>query len=531
MPTPIVAAAVLTLVLAACTTPRPLPADAGERLFTEGLSQIGDLYIRPVSNHILAVAGLAGLHRLDPALGVTETPGGAARLQLLFGGREAASYPIPAGEDPESWGELIGRVVAGAKKASPTLAGLPGNDIDKAVFDGVTGALDPFSRYVAPAVASEQRAARDGFGGIGIALDEAGGVFRVGAVTPGSPAASAGMRTGDEIVAVDGTPVAGHPEGAVAQQLRGPVDSPIEITVRRASDPNSRRSFRLQRALIVAPTVTVTQADGVAVFRITTFNQDTAHELAEDLKSAEARSGGGLRGAVLDLRSDPGGLLEQAVSVADLFVAAGPIASTVGRHPASHQFFAASGKGAALRLPVVVLINGRSASASEIVAAALQDAGRAVIVGSASYGKGTVQTVSPLPDGGDLILTWALLATPSGYLLNRRGVVPTLCTSDLRDDAPSLRRGLERVSAPAAITSLGPRQRASLDDAAWSQLRRSCPPRRDENPLDVELAKRVLADPALYEQALHAITGAKLAAAPPALTPGSAALSSETSAP
>jgi len=237
-----------------------------------------------------------------------------------------------------------------------------------------------------------------------------------------------------------------------------------------------------------------------------------------------------LRGIVLDLRGNPGGLLDQAVSLSDVFIAKGPIVATVGRHPASRQFFAASGESMAPQVPIVVLINGGSASSSEIVAAALQDVGRAVVVGSASYGKGTVQTVLRLPNDGELTLTWAQLVTPSGYFLHEHGVIPTLCTSDLGDDDNSVQIALQRADAVALPTS---RPRASLDEGAWSQLRRSCPARQGDHEIDIKVAKRLLADPALFNQAMHTLSAApKLAAAPvtptePALTGGGRSLFSD----
>ena len=222
-----------------------------------------------------------------------------------------------------------------------------------------------------------------------------------------------------------------------------------------------------------------------------------------------------LRGIVLDLRGDPGGLLDQAVSLADVFIAKGPIVATVGRNPASRQYFEAAGDAVAPRIPIVVLVNGGSASASEIVAAALQDAGRAVVVGTASYGKGTVQTVLRLPNDGELILTWAELVAPAGYSLNGHGVVPTICTSDLGDDAQSIETALQRAgqAASAAIATLTPR--ASLDERGWADLRRSCPPRSGDRAIDVAVAERLLADPVLYSQALHMIGAAPSLAAKP----------------
>ena len=218
-----------------------------------------------------------------------------------------------------------------------------------------------------------------------------------------------------------------------------------------------------------------------------------------------------------------------------MFIPNGPIVATVGRHPASRQFFEASGDSIAPQIPVVVLINGGSASSSEIVAAALQDVGRAVVVGSASYGKGTVQTVLRLPNDGELTLTWAQLVAPSGYLLHEHGVVPTLCTSDLGDDDRFVQIAIQRAAASPAAAPAATRARASLDENAWSQLRRSCPARQGDHEIDVKVAKRLLADPVLYSQAVHAIgaspsvAAVPAAAAPPtvpALTGASPALSS-----
>jgi hypothetical protein len=433
------------LALAGCATPsHGLPTDANGRLFAQSFGEISDLYIRPISSESLAVAGLGSFHRLDPELGVTETPGGDSQIVLLDNRRELVALPAPPTNDAVDWGELIGRAIGRFRAVSPRLAALSDNDIDKAVFNGVTGVLDRFSRYAAPGAAREQRAARDGFGG----------------------------------------------------------------TIRASED------------------------GGIAVFRVSGFNQDTVRQLAEQLKAAQQR-GGSLRGIVLDLRDNPGGLLDQAVGMADLFIAKGPLVAAVGRNPASHQYYAASGHAIAPDVRLAVLVNGGSASSSEIVAAALQDSGRAVVIGSASYGKGTVQTVLRLPNDGELTLTWAMLITPSGYFLHHHGVVPTLCTSDLRDDPAALAQGLRRAGSPASLSPLAARPRAALDEAAWRQLRLSCPQRADDNPIDVKLAAALLDDPALYRQAVHAIgPSPHLAAATVrALTGPGAALSSDQPVP
>jgi carboxyl-terminal processing protease len=498
----------LVASLAACGGQGPLPGDAGGQLFARGLDEIADLYIEPVTSRRLAISGAARLAQLDGKLGVSDSfgfgTGGA--LALAYNGRDIGLFAEPPDTSSREWGALIATLIATAKQASPQLAALPQATIEKAVFDGMTGALDRFSRYSAPEAARDQRAARDGFGGIGITLDTAHDSFRVIAVTPRGPADRGGIRPDDQLVAIDGLATAGRSHEEVIRQLRGPVGSAVAARVLHP-DAAQPRELRLRRALVIVPTVTASRDGDIAVFRIASFNHSTTQRIAEGLADIQRQTGGRLAGVVLDLRGNPGGLLDQAVSLTDLFVHDGPIISTVGRHPASRQYFAAAGDSIAPRTPLVVLINGGSASAAEIVAAALQDAGRAIVVGSTSYGKGTVQTVLRLPNDGELIVTWARLVAPSGYLLQTHGVVPTLCTADLGDDERSLEIGLQRVAA-VSDAGLAARPRAALDEPAWSELHRACPGRAASPAIDLKLAERVLANPKLYSEALRNLPAA-----------------------
>ena len=505
----------LVFVLAACAVQQSLPNDPTARLFARSLDEITDLYIAPVSSRKLILAAAARFSRLDNKFSVAEIPGSETGTQVVinYDGRQVAAYATPTGDTPHAWGELMGRLVISARATSPILGALSEDQIDKALFDGITSALDRFSRYAPPEIARDQRAIRDGFGGVGVTLDISGEEFHITQITSGGPADRAGIRPDDRVVAIDGAPTAGRSQSDVIHALRGPILSPVEVTVYRPS-LGQKRSFRLQRALVILPTVTVSRDGDIAVFQIASFNQNTTQQIVEDLGRLEREMGPRLRGIVLDLRGNPGGLLDQAVSLSDVFISKGPIVSTVGRHPASHQFFEASGDSMAPQIPTVVLINGGSASSSEIVAAALQDVGRAVVVGSASYGKGTVQTVLRLPNDGELTLTWAQLVAPSGYFLHQHGVVPTLCTSDLGDDDTSVQVALQRTNASAP---LAPRSRASLDENAWSQLRRACPARQGDHEIDVKVAKRLLSDPVLYSQAVQTISATPHVASAPSL--------------
>jgi carboxyl-terminal processing protease len=185
---------------------------------------------------------------------------------------------------------------------------------------------------------------------------------------------------------------------------------------------------QITRAHVVPETVIYRKEGRIAYFRIYSFNTETTESLKRAISNARNEIGSAMEGVILDLRENPGGLLNQSVSLANIFLSEGRIVSTHGRHPESHQFFDASGNDMLQGLPVVVLIDGNSASAAEIVAAALQDNGRAVLVGSNTFGKGTVQTVLPLPNKGEITLTWARFHAPSGYTLHGLGVLPNVCT-------------------------------------------------------------------------------------------------------
>lgn len=496
---------VLLGLLAACAAEQSSPLATGtplERLYARGLNEIADLYIEPVSIRQLAISGGRRLTQLDNKLLLSEQPGmgNGTVLVLSYEAQPVATYPAPRTEAAQEWAALLTQMVGDARRASPRLAALPAEKIDKAIFDGATGVLDRFSRYSPPDVARDQRAARDGFGGIGVTL-ESNEAFRVTGVAPQSPAARAGIQIDDRIVAINGAQTAGREQTDIVHQLRGAVGSPVEVAIARHSLAHPK-TFRMQRAQVMLPTVTMSLDGDIAVFRIASFNHSTTERLADALREAQRQSGGRLGGVVLDLRGNPGGLLDQAVSLTSLFIQDGPIVSAVGRHPASKQYFAASGDSVAPRVPIVALVNGGSASASEIVAAALQDTGRGVVVGSSSYGKGTVQTVLRLPNDGELTLTWARLVSPSGYLLQSHGVVPTVCTVDLADDDAAIATALQRAGrAPAGVE---PRTRAALDERGWSDLRQSCPARPGSRALDVKIAERMLADPRIYAAALGA---------------------------
>ncbi len=475
--------------------PRERPED---KLFDYTFHQINSLYIRAISGQALVTAAVAHLNAVDPAFAAAPGPGvgSQATLVIAYQGKTVGSYVVPDTSDPAEMTAFLDRVLTLARSVSPLIAAASEDTVDHAVFNGITGALDRFSRYSPPDLARDLRDERNGFGGIGITLDSSNDEFRITALEPRGPAERAGIRAGDRIAAIDGTATVKHSRAWVVQHLRGAIGSPISVAVLRGPGEQTH-DFHLQRERVIRPSVTIAREGGIAIFRIAIFNQSTTEQIAAALRA------GGITGVILDVRGNPGGLLEQAVTLAELFVQDGPIIATVGRHPASHQYFAASGHAIAPRVPIVVLVNGGSASASEILAAALQDVGRAVVVGGSSYGKGTVQTVMRLPNDGELTLTWARLIAPSGYLLQDHGVVPTICTGDLAENAGALDTALQRARQPPPSPP-----RAQLDEAGWRALRHACPVDHESPPVDVTVAERMLGDPALYASALRALPAA-----------------------
>ena len=263
----------------------------------------------------------------------------------------------------------------------------------------------------------------------------------------------------------------------------------------------------IERAHIVPTTVYASYRDGLVILRVTGFNKGTASDLAEELRKARVALGASIRGVVLDLRGNPGGLLKQSVKVADLFLSEGQIVSTRGRHPNSLQYFEAGGSDLAQGLPIAVLVDGKSASAAEIVAAALQDQGRAVVIGTSSFGKGTVQTVIRLPNDGEITLTWSRLVTPSGYALHGLGVRPSVCTSGATGDAAAViaQTLSERVKTAATLDAWRRVETHSMKERA--AIRASCPAERRKNKFDLDLASALLVDRAQYARALDLVGG------------------------
>ena len=297
--------------------------------------------------------------------------------------------------------------------------------IEKAI-NGMLTSLDPHSAYLnAKSYRDMQVQTKGEFGGLGIEVTMENGVVKVVSPIDDTPAYRAGVKAGDFITRIDGQQVLGLTLAEAVEKMRGPVDTDIVLTISR---PGEERPFDISitRAIIRIRSVRSRAEGNVAYIRVTSFNEQTEMGLKKAMTSLKSELGDDMRGIVLDLRNNPGGLLEQAVSVADAFLDKGEIVSTRGRDPDEVQRFSARDGDVSNGKPIVVLINGGSASASEIVAGALQDHRRALVLGTKSFGKGSVQTIIPLSGHGAMRLTTSRYYTPSGRSIQATGIEPDI---------------------------------------------------------------------------------------------------------
>ena len=508
-------ALVLLLVALAPLTAQAEPLSLGRNLngrlvadvFATAFAFMAPRTLDPVPIPTLALWALGGLSTLDAAL-QPELRDGVVRLNVP--GAVLAERAAPAAGDAQGWGEAVAAMVRAGWLGSEPVRQAGTQRIVAALFDELCSHLDPYSRYAPPGTADADRVRRAGAAGIGVRVAVRDGGIVLHEVAPGSPAAVAGARAGDRLLAVDGADVAGADLETVTGLLAGLEGTQVMLTLQTGRA--EARDVPVARVLMPPPTVASERRGDVLVVRVSGFTSDTGPRLAQAL--ADALAGPHRpRGVVIDLRGNRGGLLRQAVAAAETMLPDGVVALTVGRDPDSVHSFVAHGVDLAGGLPTVVVVDGRSASSAEILAAALADQHRAVVVGSSTLGKGVVQTVAPLPDGGELLVSWSRVIAPLGWPLQGLGVLPQVCTSL---GAPALEQQLARLAQgvqPMAHALARHRAaRPPLMPTEILEIRNACPAAEGRD-LDFFAARRLIHDPGAYAAALLGPPPASVAAA------------------
>ncbi|MDF2366528.1 S41 family peptidase [Sneathiella sp.] len=297
----------------------------------------------------------------------------------------------------------------------------------EAAINGMLSSLDPHSSYLNPKNYDGMKVQTRGkFGGLGIEVTMENGLVKVVAPIDDTPAAKAGVLAGDYITHLDDEAVLGLTLAEAVERMRGLVDTDLKLTIRRAGEKEPL-DITLTRAIITVQSVRGRlEDDDILYVRVSSFTEQTDDGLRKTINRLKEEADGNFKGLILDLRNNPGGLLDQAIAVSDDFLEKGEIVSTRGRKADDAQRYNAKPDDIVDGKPIVVLINGGSASASEIVAGALQDHGRAVILGTKSFGKGSVQTIVPLQGNGAMRMTTARYYTPSGTSIQAKGIVPDI---------------------------------------------------------------------------------------------------------
>ncbi len=454
--------------------------------------------LEPVSVQQFALWGLRGITSLDAGLTIEER---GTTLDLRQASRSVYQCVIPPTPTADAWGRTGADLMSAAWDVSEVVRDAGFQALITSFFDELFNHLDPYSRYVPPGAADIDRARRSGAAGVGLVLARVGKTFIVQSVNSDGPGAEAGIVQGDTVLAVDDQPTRGEALATVMSWIAGADGTEVSITLRRHN--GGTQVVGVERAVVTPETVFAEQLGDLLLVRIAGFSRDTDRRLAQEFDRfiGKALAGRRLRGLVLDLRGNRGGLLRQAVAATNLMLDAGPVAITAGRNPGAVHEWRADARDATHGAPLVVLVDGRSASAAEIMAAALADRGRAVVVGSSTLGKGLVQTIAKLPDGGELFVTWSRVLAPLGWPIQGLGVLPQVCTSQgldaIMQQLSSLNRGRLRLAEARARHDAA---RAPLPSAEIVTLRSACPAAEGRD-IDMVAARYLLDHPAAYAAA------------------------------
>ena len=506
----------IILSLVACTKPaeeiklksESIQKELAIETFSIGFQQISARYIKKISVEELALNGLKGLSNIDPSIQIRKVDNTVTIKSNIIKKR---LYKAPTTHDARGWAQLTVAAIDHIKSGSITFRQTKMIRFYEVIFDGSLSLLDVFSRYRNKKEAKKNQEKRSGFGGIGIQFKNTKNGIVVTQVYTESPAFIAGIKVKDVITHIGKSKLKGLTSSQTSNLLRGKIGSIVDVRILPLNDNtlntnnSSSLNLSLKRDRVFAPTISYALQNGVLHIQLSSFNGRTARDLTFNLthalKKVSGVSGKKTKGIIIDLRDNPGGVLKQAVKVTNLFLSNGKITSTQGRHPSSNHNYNAYGKDITNGLPVVILINGRSASAAEILAAAMQDHARGIVIGSTSHGKGTIQTVIKLPNEGEIAITWSRFKTPSGYFPHELGIPPSICVTGLKQSLVSQHiqntlkqkeQFLKMRLAWHGVTINQKRER--------KRLKAICPTNHKKGTIGIEIAEKLILNPTLYQK-------------------------------
>ncbi len=437
------------------------PGASDLRLFQRVLVEVERAYVERPDFGAMTVGATQALEELavEGAFRVTESEGEISVSYRAAGGeRRAVTFGRQLTRE-----QAVGDLTALFRLARETDPAVPASDLERAMIVRALGRLDPDSSFLDPETYREMQGETAGdFGGAGLELAVRGGSLTVVAPIEGTPAHRAGVQAGDRVEKIDGRDTRGVPLPEAIRRLRGRVGTTVALTVARDGWPGSRVIELTRESIYVTSVVARRLGDGVAYLKLRRFEELTSHDLGRALESLDRA---GMRALILDLRNNSGGLLTAGIEVAEMFLETGKLVTyTEGRARNQNMRFSARAKKAYTALPMVALVNQGSAAGTEIVAAALQDWARARLLGTRTFGRASIQTIIPLPDGAGLKLTTTRWFTPKGRLVHGKGLAPDLAvegrdippvTSETTDDEllardVQLRSALEHVTRAVA---------------------------------------------------------------------------------
>ena len=470
-------------------------------VWSAALAYIEPRALNPVTIPQMTIWGLNSLAGLDPNLNTILQNG---QIRLFGPNRMILAIPAPPARDARAWGLAAAKVAAAAYGASQPLQQAGTQGIISNFFDELFNHFDPYSRYEPPIQAAQDQLMIVGLAGTGLTLEAKAREVIIASVAADSPATNAGLQAGMIITSMNNRRAYPDMVNSLNDEMEGLPGSSLSLTfIDPQSGSSVPQSIVLKRNFIPPQTVFIEPPlrPGVAVIKISGFNKGTGDQFAQALASIMSQPSQPF-GLVIDLRGNRGGVLRQAVLVADSLLNEGTIVTTQGRDPDADQSFTAEGADLTDGAKIIVLVDGQTASAAEILSSALADDGRAVVIGSETLGKGVVQTITSLPDGGELFVTWSRVLAPRGWPLQGLGLMPQVCTSNgsnsLSQQLAALEEG-HNLMAPVLAKARAMRPPASIDEIL--ALRNHCPADIGGD-LDETAALAVLDSDKIYQAAL-----------------------------